>query len=185
MGALKDLPIEDDEEGEEEQKDNSDGTIKVIGNLVTFVNRLDEEYTKALIKINPHTQEYVTRLELKEPGIFACSKVKGEALKEKEESGEPMSKQRVKLRRQCKPKGAIGYLLGTVHLNKACMDMDFNIWQYNQVPIRATEAAYQVVGPQVQHMAARNRIARKEDPGEECMDLKEWMDLEERMDLNE
>jgi hypothetical protein len=114
-----------------------------------------------------------TYLEAKEPGIFEYSKANGEALKEKEESGEPMSRQRAKIRRQCKPKGAIGYLLETVHLNQACMDMEFNIWQYNQTPIRVTEVVYQVVGPQVQQMAARNRTARKEDSREECMGLKE------------
>ena len=84
-----------------------------------------------------------------------------------------MSKQRAKLRKQCEPKGPIGFLLEAVHLNQAKMDMDFNIWQYNQTPIRTTEAAHQVIGPQVQQMAARNRTARKEDSREECKDLKE------------
>ena len=84
-----------------------------------------------------------------------------------------MSKQRSKLRKQCNPKGPIGYLLETVQLNQASMDMDFNIWQYNQAPIRTTNAACQVIGPQVQQMAARNRTARKEDSREECKDLRE------------
>ena len=59
-------------------------------------------------------------LEMKEPGIFAYRKSKWESLEDKEEAGEPMSKQRAKVRRQCKPKGAIGYLLESVHLNQAC-----------------------------------------------------------------
>ena len=84
-----------------------------------------------------------------------------------------MSKQRSKLRKQCKPKGPIGYLLETVHLNQASMDMDCNIWQYNQTPIRITNAAHQVIGPQIQQMAARNRTARKEDSREECRNLRE------------
>jgi translation initiation factor 3 subunit C len=36
--------------------------IKVVGNIESFILRLEDEYTKSLQQINPHTQEYVTRL---------------------------------------------------------------------------------------------------------------------------
>eukprot|EP01035_Chromulina_nebulosa_P020205 gene20205-26227_t len=42
--------------------DDNTGSIKVVGSLETFLTRLDEEYTKSLQQINPHTQEYVSRL---------------------------------------------------------------------------------------------------------------------------
>ena len=96
-----------------------------------------------------------------------------ETLKYKDDAGEPMSEQRARIRKQCKPKGAVGYLLESVHLNQACMDVDFNIWQYNQPPIRIRDAAYQVLGPQVQQMATRNRTRRMEGTREECIDLEE------------
>jgi translation initiation factor 3 subunit C len=38
------------------------GTIKVSGDLAAFVDRLSEEYTKALQQTDPHTSEYVGRL---------------------------------------------------------------------------------------------------------------------------
>ena len=94
-------------------------------------------------------------------------------LKYKEHGGEPMSTQRSILKKQCKPKGAVGYLLESVHINKARMDMEFNIWQFNQAPIRIAEAAYKVIGPQVQQMAARNRTARMEGTRDECIGLRE------------
>ncbi|KAJ1423207.1 eukaryotic translation initiation factor 3 subunit 8 N-terminus-domain-containing protein, partial [Ochromonadaceae sp. CCMP2298] len=36
--------------------------IKVVGSIDTFLLRLQDEYTKALQQINPHTREYVIRL---------------------------------------------------------------------------------------------------------------------------
>eukprot|EP00644_Phytophthora_capsici_P010446 jgi/Phyca11/116367/e_gw1.30.3.1 len=38
------------------------GTIKVSGDLAAFVERLSEEYTKALQQTDPHASEYVARL---------------------------------------------------------------------------------------------------------------------------
>ena len=84
-----------------------------------------------------------------------------------------MSTQRSILKKQCKPKGAVGYLLESVHINKARMYMEFNIGQFNQAPIRIAEAAYQVIGPHVQQMAARNRTARMEGTRGEYIGLRE------------
>ena len=45
---------------------NADGTksntIRVVGDLGFFVDRLDEEYTKCLRQTDPHTQDYINRL---------------------------------------------------------------------------------------------------------------------------
>jgi translation initiation factor 3 subunit C len=48
-------------EGLENIEDSSKPYV-VIGNAVTFVERLDDEYIKSLQNIDPHTPEYVTRL---------------------------------------------------------------------------------------------------------------------------
>ncbi len=36
--------------------------MRVVGSLDIYLNHLEEEYTKSLQHINPHTSEYVTRL---------------------------------------------------------------------------------------------------------------------------
>uniref|UniRef100_A0A7S2HV13 Eukaryotic translation initiation factor 3 subunit C n=1 Tax=Octactis speculum TaxID=3111310 RepID=A0A7S2HV13_9STRA len=64
------------EEVKEEPKVDEDANkIQIIGNLVNFVNRLDEEYTKALQKINPHTVEYVVRLRMESQLVKLCTTV--------------------------------------------------------------------------------------------------------------
>ena len=50
-------PVEDASEGASDSN-----VLRVVGNLVTFVVRLEEEFTKSLQRIDPHTQEYITRL---------------------------------------------------------------------------------------------------------------------------
>jgi len=40
--------------------------VKVRGSLVSFIDRLDDELTKSLQNIDPHTTEYIERLVEKE-----------------------------------------------------------------------------------------------------------------------
>lgn len=44
---------------------NATGPIKIVGSLETFVTRLDEEYTKSLQQINPHTQVNISYIVCK------------------------------------------------------------------------------------------------------------------------
>jgi translation initiation factor 3 subunit C len=50
----------DADAGEPQKEDKN--TLKVVGTLDTFIARLEDEYTKSLQQINPHTTEYVARL---------------------------------------------------------------------------------------------------------------------------
>jgi len=60
-GGLKEKnPAEDGEPVVSKEEDLN--VLPVIGNLAVFALRLEEEYTKSLQKINPHTQEYIQRL---------------------------------------------------------------------------------------------------------------------------
>ena len=42
---------------------DASGVLHVPGDLGAYVSRLEEQYTKALQKIDPHTYDYVHRLE--------------------------------------------------------------------------------------------------------------------------
>lgn len=44
------------EEPEDEVKEENKNQVSVVGNLETFLMRLEDEYTKSLQQINPHTQ---------------------------------------------------------------------------------------------------------------------------------
>ena len=64
----------DEEEEEEEEKpeaaaapNDDPDAVKVVGNLLTFLARLEDEYVKSLQRINPHTHEYVSRLRDEAP----------------------------------------------------------------------------------------------------------------------
>ena len=60
--------------------------------------------------------------EKHEPGTMTDPSSNLEALAQKHFAEEPGSSQRGKMRKQCNPKGPVGYLLETLHLNASVLD---------------------------------------------------------------
>jgi translation initiation factor 3 subunit C len=52
-----------DELAERTPDDESDKIVRVRGSIISFVDRLDDEFTKSLQNIDPHGTEYVERLK--------------------------------------------------------------------------------------------------------------------------
>jgi len=59
------IVIENAEEWEDDEKQptiTADGTFKIPGSVISYVERLDDELTRVLQAVDPHTAEYVERL---------------------------------------------------------------------------------------------------------------------------
>ena len=81
-------------------------------------------------------------------------------LASKRDGGDPGTMPRARLRNQCKPKGPIGYLLESLHLQAAALDEDFCIVKAGQAKISVQKTPYQALAQQVRDMTAKSRTAR-------------------------
>ncbi|KAG0218179.1 eukaryotic translation initiation factor 3 subunit 8 N-terminus-domain-containing protein [Mortierella sp. GBAus27b] len=62
--------VPDEDEGEKDRTPENGGTVFIQGSIVAIVDRLDDEFTKSLQNIDPHTTDYVDRLK-DEVGLYA------------------------------------------------------------------------------------------------------------------
>ena len=89
-------------------------------------------------------------------------------MRRKEIAGEPATQDRALIRRQCKPRGPIGHLLDTIHMQAASMDEESPIWQNDQIPVQLIKAPYQQVAGMIATMAMRNRTRAAANTRNEC-----------------
>lgn len=72
-----------------------DGIVRIRGSIISFIDRLDDEFTKSLQNIDPHGTEYVDRLK-DEKGLYATI-CRAQAFYEKTNQLDPLA--RVVMRR--------------------------------------------------------------------------------------
>lgn len=87
-----------------------EGIVRIRGSIISFVDRLDDEFTKSLQNIDPHGTEYVDRL--KDEKVLYRTICRAQAYYEHSEQAEPLG--RVVVRRlehiYCKPDAVVAAL---------------------------------------------------------------------------
>ncbi|KAJ7072402.1 eukaryotic translation initiation factor 3 subunit 8 [Mycena amicta] len=71
------------------------GIVRIRGSIISFVDRLDDEFTKSLQNIDPHGTEYIDRL--KDEQVLYCTISRAQAYYEQTKQDDPLS--RVVMRR--------------------------------------------------------------------------------------
>lgn len=67
-----------------------DGIVRVRGSIISFVDRLGDEFTKSLQNIDPHGTEYVDRL--KDEKVLYCTICRAQAFYEKTKQDDPLAR---------------------------------------------------------------------------------------------
>ncbi|KAG1725043.1 eukaryotic translation initiation factor 3 subunit 8 N-terminus-domain-containing protein [Suillus lakei] len=68
----------------------SDGVVRIRGSIISFVDRLDDEFTKSLQNIDPHGTEYVDRL--KDEKVLYRTICRSQAFYEQTSQPEPLAR---------------------------------------------------------------------------------------------
>ncbi|KAJ7502720.1 eukaryotic translation initiation factor 3 subunit 8 N-terminus-domain-containing protein [Mycena galericulata] len=84
---------EDYDELKERTPDDPDekgGIVRIRGSIISFVDRLDDEFTKSLQNIDPHGTEYMDRL--KDEKVLYCTICRAQAFYENTNQDEPLGR---------------------------------------------------------------------------------------------
>ncbi|KAL0956288.1 hypothetical protein HGRIS_002446 [Hohenbuehelia grisea] len=84
------VSLEYDELAERTPADEPDGILRVRGSIISFIDRLDDEFTKSLQNIDPHGTEYVERL--KDEKVLYCTICRAQEFYEKTNQAEPLGR---------------------------------------------------------------------------------------------
>ena len=93
--SIQEITEDYDELAERSPETEKDGIVRIRGSVISFVDRLDDEFTKSLQNIDPHGTEYVDRLK-DEKDLYSTI-CRAQALYEKTKQEEPLG--RVVMRR--------------------------------------------------------------------------------------
>lgn len=73
-----------------ERTPGEDGVVRIRGSIISFVDRLDDEFTKSLQNLDPHGTEYVDRL--KDEKLLYCTIARAQAFYEVAKQEEPLGR---------------------------------------------------------------------------------------------
>ena len=93
--SIQEVTEDYDDQVERSPATEKDGVVRIRGSVISFVDRLDDEFTKSLQNIDPHGTEYVDRLK-DEKGLYSTI-CRAQALYEKTRQEDPLG--RVVMRR--------------------------------------------------------------------------------------
>lgn len=93
--SIQEITEDYDELAERSPETEPSGTVVIRGSIISFVDRLDDEFTKSLQNIDPHGTEYVDRL--KDEKSLYCTICRAQAFYEKTKQDDPLG--RVVMRR--------------------------------------------------------------------------------------
>ncbi|KJA29074.1 hypothetical protein HYPSUDRAFT_128456 [Hypholoma sublateritium FD-334 SS-4] len=66
------------------------GIVRIRGSIISFIDRLDDEFTRSLQNIDPHGTEYVDRL--KDEKVLYCTICRAQAFYEKTSQSDPLGR---------------------------------------------------------------------------------------------
>jgi len=89
--SVQEITDDYDELAERSPSDEKEkGVVRIRGSIISFVDRLDDEFTKSLQNIDPHGTEYVDRL--KDEKVLYCTICRAEAFYEKTGQDDPLAR---------------------------------------------------------------------------------------------
>ena len=66
------------------------GVVRIRGSIISFIDRLDDEFTRSLQNIDPHGTEYVDRL--KDEKVLYCTICRAQAFYENTAQSDPLGR---------------------------------------------------------------------------------------------
>jgi translation initiation factor 3 subunit C len=89
--SIQEVTPDYDEYAERSPSDEKEGgVVRIRGSIISFVDRLDDEFTKSLQHIDPHGTEYIERL-VDEKGLY-CTISRTQAFYEKAGQEDPLAR---------------------------------------------------------------------------------------------
>lgn len=88
--SIQEMTEDYDELLERSPATEKDGIVRIRGSIISFIDRLDDEFTKSLQNIDPHGTEYVDRL--KDEKVLYCTICRAQAFYETTKQEDPLSR---------------------------------------------------------------------------------------------